>query len=74
MLELKLFALLLGAGFFTSTAIVVIYDICMAARLRSLLQQGATHTRLGRRRKPPVQNRRPTPLWVARNASLERHT
>lgn len=76
MLALKYLLLILGRGFFSSSAILVAHDIYIAAMLRWLLDTKGTNARKGDFRrsgtsKAAPQERRPIPLRVARTASLE---
>jgi hypothetical protein len=76
MLALKYLLLILGVGLFSSSGILVAYDIYIAARLRWLLNARGTNARncefrRGGTSKAASQERRPIPLRVARTASLE---
>jgi hypothetical protein len=70
MLALKYFVMIAASVYFCLAAALVTYDICMAASLRRMLHPSAQSKKLGRQQKPSLQDSRPTPLWVARYASL----
>jgi len=67
MLALKLLLTILGFGLFAGAATLVAYDVLAAARLRWLLKR---HD-IAEVAWAGSHDHRPTPLWVARAATLE---
>ena len=67
MLALKFLLMILGFGLFASAAILVAYDVFVAARLRWLLRRN----HIAKVASACSRNHRRTLLWVARAATLE---